>query len=479
MDQRTKASSIFVSTIVALVAVKSAEAQWSVTNLHPSGASFSIARGISGGQQVGEVGLGGTTRAALWLGNAASFTDLHPIGATLSSAYGVYGGKQVGFATINGVDRATMWQGSAASLTDLHPVGKAASYAYSLYDGKQVGQYRESGSMSVGVWACQWNGSANSMTQLSGGRAYGTYAGGVVGTHGSYHGAFWNPNRIHMGDYTMALGMHNNQQVGRIVRPPTACMWTGTEGSRLMLAPTGSEESAAYAVHAGVQAGYAMFSGKDRACLWYSSQGELANLHSFLPPEFTDSRANAVWHDRQGTTFVAGYGYNSSTGRQEAILWTSTVPAQVHIASSTTLTRGVAISGTAANMNASDNIRYVLGPGPVFSTSQSPVQIEVEFTMLPGGLQSLMAVMESRATSASLRQSVQAYNFAHATYELLDEQYMITSDRDVLIGLNVPNRYLGPTRNIRLRLSFRAAGPVFSYPWRVELDELTLRSKGA
>lgn len=70
-----------------------ANAQWTVVNLHPDGASASYAYGVSGGQQVGYATVGGFHRASLWSGTAASWVDLNPAGATESLAFGVEGGQ--------------------------------------------------------------------------------------------------------------------------------------------------------------------------------------------------------------------------------------------------------------------------------------------------------------------------------------------------------------------------------------------------
>ncbi|MEM2786553.1 MAG: hypothetical protein QW652_07810, partial [Candidatus Nitrosotenuis sp.] len=62
--------SILVLAVAA--AASSTYAQWTVTNLHPGGASYSFSVGGSSGKQVGYSGIGGMQHASLWSGSAGS-----------------------------------------------------------------------------------------------------------------------------------------------------------------------------------------------------------------------------------------------------------------------------------------------------------------------------------------------------------------------------------------------------------------------
>ena len=46
------------------------------------------------------------------------------------------------------------------------------------------------------------------------------------------------------------------------------------------------------------------------------------NLHALLPSDFATSTATGVYHTGS-QTYVVGYGYNNTTQRTEALLWTS------------------------------------------------------------------------------------------------------------------------------------------------------------
>jgi len=61
-----------------------AHAGWTVTDLSPAGSTYSNAAGVSNGQQVGDVEIGGGLGASLWSGTSASWMDL----GALSPTYG-------------------------------------------------------------------------------------------------------------------------------------------------------------------------------------------------------------------------------------------------------------------------------------------------------------------------------------------------------------------------------------------------------
>ena len=113
---------ISVATVAAVTALgaASAGASWTVTNLHPAGATSSSAWAASGNQQAGRASVDGVQHASLWSGTAASWVDLNPAGATESVAWAASGNQQAGRASVGGTWRASLWSGTAESWVDLH-----------------------------------------------------------------------------------------------------------------------------------------------------------------------------------------------------------------------------------------------------------------------------------------------------------------------------------------------------------------------
>ena len=136
-------------------------AGWTVTYL--SGSS-SRAYGVSGGQQVGYVGL----HAGLWSGTAGSWVDLNPAGFTSSAAQGISGSQQVGYVAgpaTGGKIHGSLWSGSVSSWVDLNPTECEYSYGSGASGAQQVGY---ACGAATGGWehASLWQGTAASWFDL-------------------------------------------------------------------------------------------------------------------------------------------------------------------------------------------------------------------------------------------------------------------------------------------------------------------------
>ncbi|MGI8923404.1 MAG: hypothetical protein ACR2HJ_05090 [Fimbriimonadales bacterium] len=328
-----------------------ANAQWTVVNLHPAGATSSQAYGVDGGQQVGYAIVGGVERASLWTGTAGSWVDLNPAGSTTSKAYDVDAGQQVGWAIVGGVYRASLWSGTAGSWVDLHPAGSTGSVAWGVHGGQQVGY---------------------------------AYVGGVT-----------------------------------------------------------------------------------RASLWSGAAGSWVDLHAFLPSDFTESLANGIWHDG-GTTYVVGWGFKN-TGLYEALMWVSRAIAPT----SYSMFRGSVISGNLGSLHNSDNNRLVMRPGAVFSNAEPPIQIILDATAPTSSPSGFSFSLESNASIANAEQKISLYNYVTGQYEVLDTRLATTSDDTVNVNVTSnTSRFIQPlTMAIRARVSYRALGPVFLYPWLARIDK--------
>ncbi|MCA9279955.1 MAG: hypothetical protein H6815_12700 [Phycisphaeraceae bacterium] len=342
--------------IVAALAgfTTSVHAQWTVTNLHPPGLSSgwqSEALAISGGQQVGLVfGGSGVGRAILWSGSAASWIDLSPPGSSWSRAVAVSGGQQVGSATI-GNTRAGLWNGTAASWVDLHPTAttgtiNAYSGAIATSGGQQVGfvAIRKAGAPGIsGVpHASLWSGSAESWVDLhpagaDASAAYGISGGqqaGLVALGGVVRASLWSGTAESWVDlnptnstWSRAEAISDGQQAGWVVVDDVtrASLWSGSAESWVDLNPESSTLSRAYATNGEHQAGYVEVAGVFRASLWSGTAASWIDLHAFLPVEFSSSQARGISND--GVTLsVVGFGFNSVTQREEALLWTMPLP---------------------------------------------------------------------------------------------------------------------------------------------------------
>jgi hypothetical protein len=342
-----------VVATLALVTHAHAQSTWTATVLHPTGQTTSQAYG-AGGQQAGFVKPSvQETRAAVWNGTASSYVSLHPDGALRSVAWGSADGQQVGLVQFTGLGsagRASLWTGTAGSRVDLHPAGWARSEAFDVGGGQQVGNAQFSAAFVSS--AMLWTGTAESFVILdppnAGGasRAEGTDGVQQVGSwvrQGSLsiRAALWSGSAASHVDLhpsgavlSEAVDVSRGQQVGYVRLPPpqpggdttdVASLWTGSAASWVNLNPAGASSSRASGVLNGLQVGSARTAIGERASLWRGTAASWVDLHAFVPPEFSSSSATDIASDG-ANLIVSGFGFNTTTNRTEALIWTALGP---------------------------------------------------------------------------------------------------------------------------------------------------------
>ena len=341
----------FAATVVlgGGAATRVAHAQWTVTNLHPPGATESKALAASDGRQVGYVAVGGQQHASIWNGSPTFWIDLNPPEALSSVANAICGTRQSGQVVANGSAHASAWTGTASSWIDLNPSGSTGSAAYGVSGTQQVGSTR----FDVFPRASLWSGTAGSWVDL---QPIGSsmsvaiaasetqqvgYTGGFGWSMPLAHAVLWSGTAASWIDLhpvgfgvfrSAALAIGDGQQGGFVqIGDPThqywglATIWSGTAASWVLLHPGGDfyGSSQVSAVSRGFQAGYTYSDTEDgsRAAFWHGSSSSWVDLHAILPTGFTSSVATGLSSDAT-TLYVSGYGFNTLTSRNEALLWT-------------------------------------------------------------------------------------------------------------------------------------------------------------
>jgi hypothetical protein len=324
--------------VVICSLASTARAQWTATSLQPDVATHSYAYGVNGGQQAGQVFVNGTYHASLWNGSAASWVDIHPVGASESVAKCAGDGQQGGWVG----SRASLWYGTAASRVDLHPAGTGSSAIYGVGGGQQVGNAVLGGLPRASLWS----GTAVSWVNLHPAGAIYSEARGVGDGQQVGYANFGNGDRASLWSGTAASWVDLNpagavrssasdvdsgKQVGTAevlsdgVYESHASLWSGTAASWVDLNPPGSTLSHAVAVSGGQQVGIVGINGVGRASLWSGSSASWVDLSAFLPDGYTEAGAMGIFSDAN-FTYVAGYAVRDATGKVEAMLWSKPVP---------------------------------------------------------------------------------------------------------------------------------------------------------
>ena len=137
--------------------------------------------------------------------------------------------------------------------------------------------------------------------------------------------------------------------------------------------------------------------------------------------------------------------------------------------------RGVQTSGNLdSSLEYSDDDKLQLRPGPVFSTSQSPVVLECTGISPFQSPSALNFVVEASASSGSIDMTVEFWNYNTGEFDLADSIDLTGTDVKYTVSAPGPiANYVQPgTKEMRARVSTKAGGPVLSYPWTGRFDML-------
>jgi hypothetical protein len=324
-------ATLLVASLVPVLHVGSARAQWSTTVLHSPVSFGSRVLAISADHQAGRayqdgaalwsgtpesmniLASGSSNAAAIWGNNIAgdigghaalwdlqgNGTSLHPPGVFLSQIFAMRGDMQAGIVS-NGIPHAAVWHGTASSCTDLNPSGFTQSVAFAT-DGEYQGGY------VVGAFnhAALWHGTAASFVDMT----PPGYGSGYI--------------------YGMAPG----QQVGYANNAlgPRALIWSGSPTSFVDVHPGPAGISQLNATTGQVQVGYlsnAWTGGIPHAGVWLGTAASFIDIHSFLPSRYTESETLCVYQDGS-TVYIGGVAWpaGGTNPYGEAVMWVGTIPA--------------------------------------------------------------------------------------------------------------------------------------------------------
>ena len=137
------------------------------------------------------------------------------------------------------------------------------------------------------------------------------------------------------------------------------------------------------------------------------------------------------------------------------------------------LIRGILLSGDINDLFSSEDSRLVMRPGVVLSSSEAPVQLIIDGTAIGGSMSQLVFSVESQANQANIQQTVALYNYLTNQYESIDQRIVSLNDSIArLTTSSNPGRFVDTTTNaMQAKVSYKAGGPILSYPWQVRIDQ--------
>jgi hypothetical protein len=98
--------------------------------------------------------------------------------------------------------------------------------------------------------------------------------------------------------------------------------------------------------------------------------------------------------------------------------------------------------------------------------------------MSEGGIAGMQFVIESRTTSSNIRQWVELYNFNTDSWVVIDSRLTSTADVRVEIPITNHAQFLeSGSGKVLARVSYKAEGPVLSFPWTARIDQAVWRTR--
>jgi hypothetical protein len=206
-------------------------------------------------------------------------------------------------------------------------------------------------------------------------------------------------------------------------------------------------------------------------------------LDLFLPRTLADRVADTA---AERDEFVLGTGWGSITDARvgpDGYLYLNGIglgsifrirpKAEWTPAESIKVLRGVS-TGWLPEILRSDDIYLNLRPGVALSTATFPSVIEVESKspfVSPG---SLKFYIEAAANSSTIVSRVELYDFASAKYTNITDFQLTAEDETLRVSvLEGAERFVDPeTQFVRTRISFKAPGPILSFPWTARIDRV-------
>jgi hypothetical protein len=145
-----------------------------------------------------------------------------------------------------------------------------------------------------------------------------------------------------------------------------------------------------------------------------------------------------------------------------------------------TLTRGIPVQHSHYALMHSGDGYWRLGPGVTLSTAHAPVSIMLDYLAPPESPSQMAFIIESRGSASAIRQTVEAFDVQAGAWVVIEGATQLPSggsaDRYKVLGIDDPENFIDPTtRRVRVRIEYRAVGPVLSFPWQASIDRTMLR----
>lgn len=183
---------------------------------------------------------------------------------------------------------------------------------------------------------------------------------------------------------------------------------------------------------------------------------------------FFDQEPNGIYDEEEIDIWPPG----SEANLLLAIDANQTGTIDTRLPASFTISPGTPMGGSLSDLWDSDNLYVAAGAGIVLVPTQHPLRMVITSTAVSTNATRVALELESKATSGSIQQLVEFWNYQTNSWELGDIRQMSTSDLTLeIVATGNPTHYIHQTtREVRARMSCRPTSPLLAFPWRASWD---------
>jgi photosystem II stability/assembly factor-like uncharacterized protein len=137
--------------------------------------------------------------------------------------------------------------------------------------------------------------------------------------------------------------------------------------------------------------------------------------------------------------------------------------------------RGTWESGGVQELSTSNDAYFAAKPGPVLSITEWPASVVIEGVSPVASPSDLRLTLEAKVSTVTLGQRVEFWDYVAGNWVVVGTSTATRADSVLVTGaVTSPSRFVqAGTGAVKARLSWKATGPVLSYPWRVSIDRST------
>ena len=137
-----------------------------------------------------------------------------------------------------------------------------------------------------------------------------------------------------------------------------------------------------------------------------------------------------------------------------------------------TVVRGNLVSGTPAEVDASDDSYYVFQPGFTLNSTEPPVWLLANTVIPPADTTELTLQIEANANTPNISQVVEAFNFSTGQFVQVGQQNLsFNVDAVIDIDIDIPSFVQSGTGDVLNRIGYRTSGFTLLFPWQVSIDQ--------